>query len=677
GNDRLPAERYARAELRVARPDLNLEVTPKFEKAAVRPGERVAGSVEVRSAGAPVNDADVTVYAVDDAVLALGSWEAPEVFSPFYPVRRHAVKTYAALPDYVTSIERKSLYQKGFVIGGGGEEFGSKFVRKDFRPLALWQTKLRTDAAGRVPFEFTAPDNLTRYRLVAIVQTNTNQFGEGNAVVEVAKPLQLEPSLPRFLRVGDTVELRAVARQSARDNDLLSVACVTDAGLALTDPNAASAPPVNAAKNAPAVFRFKAKVADVTGVKVTFTATSAADPSLSDSVEITLAVLPPTVLRHESVAGTLNPNVSSPAPDLAALLPAAWKRAATGGHFDLAVSTSQGLPRLQGLPAILQYPHGCFEQISTRVLAYSSLEALWASVPTDGEQQAAWRAVIERQLRLFDKSLLDDGSLPYWPGGKEANAFVTIQAAWAVNRAANANFTVPEGLAEKFNKALTKIIAGRSGSNHETAWMRAFALLVQPAAEGDADAREQAAKDLFLNREPLGDEGRALLALALQWNDTLPQEKLQLLRELDTTPLTSAKGRSPRAFDPRTFSSDMRAQAIMLTALTEAHPPFWDAKKQAAARARLEAALDHAPLLSTQENLWTLIAYGSLHGADKAPKLKTAATRPDLVSTDGTAVAWVKNDLARSGADLRLGRLAAASGENAPLYYLLGAEFRL
>ena len=42
------------------------------------------------------------------------------------------MKTYAALRDYVLDISRKSLFEKGFVIGGGGEEFGGKVRAQGF-----------------------------------------------------------------------------------------------------------------------------------------------------------------------------------------------------------------------------------------------------------------------------------------------------------------------------------------------------------------------------------------------------------------------------------------------------------------------------------------------------------------------------------------------------------------
>ena len=53
----------------------------------------------------------------------------------------------------------------------------TKNVRKEFRTLAFWQGSLKTGNDGKVTFEFTAPDNLTTYRIVAVGQTKANQFG--------------------------------------------------------------------------------------------------------------------------------------------------------------------------------------------------------------------------------------------------------------------------------------------------------------------------------------------------------------------------------------------------------------------------------------------------------------------------------------------------------------------
>src|SRR5262249_59007982 len=145
-----------------------------------------------------------------------GDWKLPNVGAGFYPRNVFAVRTYEALHSYIENLAKLSLTQKGFVIGGGGEEAmpNTKNVRKEFRTLAFWQGSLKTGADGKVAFEFVAPDNLTTYRIVAVGQTKANQFG-GDATQnpKKSKTLPIDLAGPRFFGYGDEVQFRARVRQ--------------------------------------------------------------------------------------------------------------------------------------------------------------------------------------------------------------------------------------------------------------------------------------------------------------------------------------------------------------------------------------------------------------------------------------------------------------------------------
>ena len=65
----------------------------------------------------------------------------------------------------------------------------------------IWNGSLRTDGEGRVTAAFVAPDSLTRYRVMAVVQTARDQFGNAEGAFAVNKPVMLEPSLPRLTRI--------------------------------------------------------------------------------------------------------------------------------------------------------------------------------------------------------------------------------------------------------------------------------------------------------------------------------------------------------------------------------------------------------------------------------------------------------------------------------------------
>jgi alpha-2-macroglobulin len=625
GEHAVPLERFAYAQILVQRPDWKLKIEPHLPAATARPGDRMSGQVHVTSEGQPTADADLTVFLVDDAVLQLGGWQLPDLLGAFYYERAFGIKSYESIESYQEKVPRQSLTHKGFVIGDGGEEkLGSVLnVRQEFKTLAFWAGTLNTDDQGNASFEFTAPDNLTTYRLVALGGTKESRFGgDASTTLKISKPVLVQAALPRFLRDGDDIELRAVVHQSFINSDELHVRCLTDTHCPLSGIAEATA---TVLREAPAVFRFKAKVDDhdLLPVKIRFEVTAQSDPTMADAVELTLPVDPPTVTRVESVAGSLPGNQL----DVQAMLPDAWKHG--HGKVDVTISTSRWLPEITGLPALLEYPHGCFEQISSRLLGYAMLGSLLAYLPDSQSRDQEYRIVLGKGLQQMDESTLENGLLPYWPGQTVGNAFVTAQALWAVDEASEAGFVVPEGLAERFRGSLSKIVQGQLPASQ---FDRVFALfaLSQVSTVQDFAA---AAEELYLHRNENGDEARALLSLALHRLEIMPNEQEQLLREIDAPSKT-------RAFDPRTFTSTTRAEAIQTLAFATVAPKFWTPEKQKGVRDRLNTLMSSSFSLSTQENLWLLLAFKSMLGTEESDPLEVSDAGA-LLSRNGRSAAWL------------------------------------
>jgi uncharacterized protein YfaS (alpha-2-macroglobulin family) len=501
GEGKLPRERFAFTELTVRRPDRELKIETRLPSSTARPRETIHGDVLVTSVGKPAPNVDLTVFVVDDAVLQLGDWHLPDLAGSFYYQREFGVRSFQSLASYQEDFGLRNLTQKGFVIGDGGEEkIGNVAnVRKEFRTLAFWQGHLKTDDRGNASFEFAAPDSLTTYRVVAVGETKESQFGgDASTTVKISKPVLVDASLPRFLRDGDEVELRAVVRQSIADSDEVKVQCMTDPNCKLL---AAAESTQTAGRNVPVVFRFRAKVTDsgLLPARIRFAATAKSDPNLGDSVELTLPVESPTIVRTESVAGSF----SGPGFDALSAMPQPWRNG--HGKLDLTVSTSPWLPEIAGLPAILDYPHGCFEQISTRLLGYALLGNFLAYLPNAAARDAEYRTMIERGMQQFDGSLLENGMLPYWPGGASGNGFVSAQAFWAVNEAVDAGFVVPERLEKQLRGALTKVVQGRAPASGFDRVFALFVLSQRPMTEDFADSAEE----MYLRRNETDDEERA------------------------------------------------------------------------------------------------------------------------------------------------------------------------
>ncbi|MFM8789681.1 MAG: alpha-2-macroglobulin family protein, partial [Chthoniobacterales bacterium] len=218
----MPEFRFGSCTLAIEQPQRELKVAVTPEKARVQPGDDVACVVEVRDhENKPVSGAGVTFYAVDDGVVSLVGFTRPEPGTVFLQPVADRVLVGLNLADFLPEDpDDLEFSNKGYLIGGGGAE-GPVALRDNFPGTACWLPSLVTGADGRVNARFTAPDALTRYRIVAVAAAGTDSFGSAESSVEIAKPLMLLPSLGQFANEGDDILARAVIRnQTGADGDV-------------------------------------------------------------------------------------------------------------------------------------------------------------------------------------------------------------------------------------------------------------------------------------------------------------------------------------------------------------------------------------------------------------------------------------------------------------------------
>ncbi len=624
GTDRLPQERFGYVHLSIERPDLTLKITPEVAAEEVEPRAPVRGRVVVTSEGDPVPGAEVAIWVVDEAILQLGSWSLPNLLPLFLTSHPYSVTTFTALGSLVAGVNPQSLFHKGFVIGDGGE--GDKgdlmLVRENFKPLAYFRGAVSTDDAGVATFEFEAPDNLTTWRVIAVGQTSKHQFGSGSSTFQVTKNLMIEPAFPRFVRTGDRFELRAVLRQRMADAARIRVTAEATGGITLLGESGLS---VEAGRDAPAVVRLPARVDGAPGeARIFFRAEG---PGANDAFDVSLPIVSPETTVIERIAGVLKQDTKL---DFKRLIPTEWR--GRQGVFRAAVSSSSYFTKMEGIPAVLDYPHGCLEQITSQLLTYTILGQLIHYLP-DSEQRLASRSErLQAGLKRYESSLLADGMLPYWPGGLQGNAFVTISAAWLMHELREQGEIISETVITQLDSALAALARGQieSGPTEQT-----FALMVATRYWAADDDFRSAAESLYLRRERFSPEARAFLALALHQLNHKTEPRDQLLAELG--------GSLPdTGFDPLNFSSLTRAEALRIMAFSEIKGEGWDPAQVAAANERLLGLMESSADLSTQENFWTLLAFASLVQREVSPSLpeRLFSPEPTLVSKNLSGVSW-------------------------------------
>ena len=89
------------------------------------------------------------------------------------------------------------------------EETDNVQLRSNFAETAFFYPQLRTDANGEVNIEFTLPESLTEWKFMGLAHTKDMDYGNIVAKAVASKDFMLQPNLPRFVRVGDEVNVAA------------------------------------------------------------------------------------------------------------------------------------------------------------------------------------------------------------------------------------------------------------------------------------------------------------------------------------------------------------------------------------------------------------------------------------------------------------------------------------
>ncbi len=513
-----------------------------------QPGDDVSVQVSVTDeAHHPAGNAEVTLYAVDKGVLSLTGYQLPTIWKTFYHDRPLDVHTGVTIPallsedpaDMQFAGEKGEAANKGYLIGGGGEDGMRDRLRQNFVACAYWNATLTTDAQGRVEAHFTAPDNLTEFQVMAVVHEGggdraaAGRFGGGQGSFRVNKPLMLEPSLPRFGNVGDHVLLRAVVHNQSPAAGEVEVTLELDDKAVMDAPNGGSdatprARRIHLEAGQAQPVEFPAEFLHTGTAKWTWrarlTGTTAGAPAWKDSVQSTLNVGHPTPRRSEITY--LHP-AGSAADLLGRVDPALLE--GEDGLIRVSVSTTRLSELHEGIDSLLHYPYGCIEQTVSSTLPWLVYKDLHDALPDlnktpDEAEEAALRG-INRILGMQS----DDGGLAYWPGvtGRASHPWGSAYGAVGLALARKAGYFVPQANVDKLCEYLSKQLRSNEQADgdakpvHDTyhdhnetdRCLALYALAMFDKAE------PAYCETLFKQRDKLCPEDRTLLALALIKSD--------------------------------------------------------------------------------------------------------------------------------------------------------------
>jgi uncharacterized protein YfaS (alpha-2-macroglobulin family) len=481
-----------------------LTVDLDYPKTA-RPGQKIEVGIRLKDPkGKPVGG-EVTLWLVDQAVLALG---------------REA--RLDPVPDFVTKvISRLAVHDTRNLAfgelpfaespgGDGGEDGGPldrATVRKNFKSVPYYNPAILVGPDGVTKVTIELSDDLTNFKLRAKAVSGAERFGYAVGHLPVRLPVIVQPALPRFVRPGDRFTASAIGRvvEGAAGPGIAQMKAegVELGGPAQRDVTFVEGRPERL--DFPVSVTTPAYTADgaLSRTDVTFrVAVERSSDKASDAFEVKLPIRD----DRERIRKRLLQEVTAAKP---VAIPEISEKARPGTvHRKVLVSDQPGLVRMAaGLDFLRQYPYGCTEQKLSRARAYVAFQKFRTLLKQDGADKEGARAVKEA-VDQIGATLDPDNLVAYWPGSE---GYVSLTA-WSVQflvEAKQAGFAVDDKLLGRLTASLeralrsdySRFIDGEAFT--ERAW--ALAALAQAGQFNPAYAAELSRKAEFLDLDGVAE----------------------------------------------------------------------------------------------------------------------------------------------------------------------------
>ncbi|MDR1462112.1 MAG: alpha-2-macroglobulin family protein [Azoarcus sp.] len=419
---------FQNAGLVVAAPRLALDI--KTSKPSVQPGETVTVDIDASLKGKPAR-ALLTVSVVDEMIYALQPEIAPDIVEFFQHARRNNVRTDASL-NFITYDEAADYARDAARQPPARHQYNERGIkvleraRRDDTDTAAWQPALLTDENGHARFSFKMPDALSRWRITvrAVALDDAQQsgaYGQRAAYVQSDKPLYAKWTSPAWMREGDApVASLAVFNNTdtTREAEIILKLAQTEIVQKANLPRGLTylpfkLPPFSGAQTA----RLEVREAH----------------TLADALET------PLIAQASHWRGIHEQALEIGRGTVPLKLPADASRLS----LSLAAKGSEHFLRIAD--SLIEYPWGCVEQTSSRLIPLAIVTPLLAPDRAQGKTAALWQTLSSQRQRLA--ALAGPNAVfGWWARGDESDAFMTAYAYYADWHAARAlGISMPAG----------------------------------------------------------------------------------------------------------------------------------------------------------------------------------------------------------------------------------------
>ena len=435
------------------------------DKPSYKPGDTATIKFTATKGGKPYAGAELTAMAVDRGVLDLINYHVPNPIDFFYnkynfPLRVYGGDSRAYLMDPVT-YSVKNL--KG---GDANADDEKEDERKDFRPTAFFEPVLITDKNGEATVTFKMPDSLTTYRITAF-GVKDDLFALQEEEVKVQNPINVQQVQPRRLRERDTAECGVLISNLGKDGQKVTVSLEvlsptkdteqdklegrkTIPGKGFVDGE--SSHTVYVASGQSSVVYFDVAAQKEGTVNLVYTIKS---DVLNERLISPIRIEKTFVYETVTMTGTISDG-SKGSEKESMIIPGFAKE----GRGDITLTLDATRLGLLGSSVnyLFDYPYGCLEQQSSRILPLVSFAEYIDIFGMDSKVQDI-KSCVTSWTKKWKDYQHSDGGFGYWPESIYSSDFVSMRILYIYALAMQRGYTAEDIPIDA--KKLAKYLAGQ------------------------------------------------------------------------------------------------------------------------------------------------------------------------------------------------------------------------
>lgn len=375
-----------------------------------------------------------TLAIVDEGLLDLTAFKTPDAWNEFYAREALGVRTW----DLFDRVLGASSGTMGPLLSIGGDEAlnPSRDNVNRFNPVVKFMGPFALEKGETKKHTVRLPQYIGSVR-VMVVAGGDGAYGSAEKSVAVKTDLMTLSTLPRVMGPGEEVWLPV--NVFAMGNNVKNVQ-VTIRTKGLLTPTDGTTKSVSFHNPGDSIVFFKLASGSRTGAEQVQISASGNGMSFTETIDIAVRNPNPPVVLSQALL--VKPGESATLSiQTEGVQPEDWA--------SLEFSRLPGVDFSRNINSLLEYPHGCTEQITSQAFPLLYIDQFTV---LEEEQKVRMTAKVDEVIRMLSSRQLGDGGFVYWPGDNYASEWATTYAGHFLVEAKNKGYEVPELLLSRWTR---------------------------------------------------------------------------------------------------------------------------------------------------------------------------------------------------------------------------------